>query len=432
MSQLNWTDAQWQVVNDTVKTEFGKASVATAIKLRARGPLPGGVETVRNERLLLNGSKLKLDTDHSAADLKLVNLTVHVELSNEQVSDQTLSNALLAFGRAANVLAQQEDRIVFDGFDPTSPTVNAFVANTVREQKGLADAKERLRFDIITDDGPSLIAAVVAAIKRLEDNSHPGPFACVLGNRLHRTAYEPAQSLAITADTIAPILNGPVVRSGQAFSSLGFVIPFPTDAVDIVVGTEPKVDFLQRTDKGRFLFRVYERFVLRLRDRETPPVEGFLIPDLENKTFAESAVRAARRKTVADAAAAVAQKEIAVAQAAQAVELQANAVVQAGRPDVSGKGQNLDDAKVLLEQRKMAKAVAEADLKAAEAQKAVEDSTPRTRAFVEAKKDVADARLALAQAREEEVRGTPGAADKVKHAEQAVQAALAALTALEK
>ena len=83
------------------------------------GPLPGSAETVRNDRLIETASKptiVRLDGDHDAANLKLVNLTVRVELTSEQVADETLSNAMLAFRRAANILAQEEDRIVFAGF----------------------------------------------------------------------------------------------------------------------------------------------------------------------------------------------------------------------------------------------------------------------------------------------------------------------------
>ena len=47
--------------------------------------------------------------------LKLFNLTVSVELSSEQVNDDGLSSALLAFRRAANTLAQVEDDLVFNG-----------------------------------------------------------------------------------------------------------------------------------------------------------------------------------------------------------------------------------------------------------------------------------------------------------------------------
>jgi hypothetical protein len=57
----------------------------------------------------------------------------------------------------------------------------------------------------------------------------------------------------------------------------GIVVSRAGDTVDVVVATEPTVQFLQRTDNARFLFRVYERFVLRIRDRNQPPMAGFRV-----------------------------------------------------------------------------------------------------------------------------------------------------------
>src|SRR5262245_48190366 len=97
------------------------------------GPLSGSAETVRNERLLDDGPTpltVTLDTDHDSVNLKLVNLTVKVELSSEQVADEALSNALLAFRRAANILAQQADQIVFGGFNRGDKN-SKYVANSI-------------------------------------------------------------------------------------------------------------------------------------------------------------------------------------------------------------------------------------------------------------------------------------------------------------
>jgi len=54
------------------------------------------------------------------------------------------------------------------------------------------------------------------------------------------------------------------------------VVSLAGNAVDIVVGTPPTVQFLLRQADAKFLFRVYERFVLRIRDAK-PPVDGFRI-----------------------------------------------------------------------------------------------------------------------------------------------------------
>ena len=210
MAELNWSDAQWKQLKDAVSEAFGKASVASAF-LTCYGPLPGGAEIVRNERLIQDDASkpriVRLDADHDDVNLKLVNVTVNVLLSSEQVADETLSNALLAFRRAANILAQEEDRIVFQGFDRGDLGKDSeFVVNTVRPQKGLADRPARYEFAALglgySIHGEPLVSAVVSAIQRLEDDSNPGPFACVLGDGLFDIAHDPARSLAIPAERI--------------------------------------------------------------------------------------------------------------------------------------------------------------------------------------------------------------------------------------
>ena len=110
---LGWSEAQWERVNSVVTEAFGKASVAGAF-LPCYGPLPEAAEYVRDEKLTSTGPMVRVTDDTT---LKLFNLTVKVELSSEQVAEEALSSALLAFRRAANTLAQVEDELVFNGFD---------------------------------------------------------------------------------------------------------------------------------------------------------------------------------------------------------------------------------------------------------------------------------------------------------------------------
>jgi uncharacterized linocin/CFP29 family protein len=309
MADLNWSDAQWQKVKDAVTEAFGKASVASAF-LPLYGPLPGSTETVRNERLTKKKAgtpptiTVGLDTDHAHVNLKLVNVTVNVLLSSEQVAEETLSNALLAFRRAANILAQEEDRIVFGGFrrGPRGED-SEYVANEPKPQKGLADLRARRDFDVLTNAagaaadlvqdrkimGQFVVSAVVDAIRRLEGTLHPSPFACVLGNELFNRVHDPSKSLVLPADRITPLLKGgPLLRSGKMDGNTGIVVSLAGNAVDIVIGTPPTVQFLQRQSDAKFLFRVYERFVLRIRDAVTPPVAGFRIRPTEAERIGEA------------------------------------------------------------------------------------------------------------------------------------------------
>jgi uncharacterized linocin/CFP29 family protein len=338
MAELNWTDAQWQKVNDCVTEAFGKASVASAF-LPCYGPLAGSAETVRNERLKEDRSSkpttIKLDGDHDSANLQLVNLTVKVELSTEQVADETLSNAMLVFRRAASILALAEDRIVFEGYKRGGKHDPKFVVNDqINAQKGLADTKALANFQPfdpttvvaagpavagVNATGVAVVSEVVKAIARLEDDLNPGPFACVLGNNLFEAVQQPSFAFVLPSDRITPLLKGPLLRSGQMDDDTGIVLSLPANEIDIVVGTPPTVQFLQRTPDAKFLFRVYERFVLRIRDEANPPVAGFRISSA-GKEVAEARILeglAQRAASVPDAKLRVATAKRKLAEAKQ-------------------------------------------------------------------------------------------------------------------
>ena len=117
MAELGWTDAQWEKVNKAVTEAFDKSNVAERF-LTCYGPLADSAETVRAPKLLRRDNspaQLAIEDDTTT---KLFNLTVRVTLSSEQVADESLASALVAFRRAAGTLAQVEDDVVFNGFEP--------------------------------------------------------------------------------------------------------------------------------------------------------------------------------------------------------------------------------------------------------------------------------------------------------------------------
>jgi len=282
-----WSAAQWEMVNNAVTESFGKASVAGAY-LPCYGPLPESTEYVRAETFTSTGALVTVEDDKT---LKLFNLTVQVELSSEQVADEALSSALLAFRRAANTLAQVEDHVVFNGhgfafnaiqfamgnvLPVLSPAETQVVVSAPNSLSGLVNPgtgpqirQSAGRKPAGRVDGDHLVIEVAAAVVELEKKSHPGPFACVLGPQAFVAAQSPAAGLVLPADRITPILNGPLVRSGRIANGQGIVVSLAGSDIDIVVATPPKVQFLQVTSTARYLFRVYEKFILRIKDPDT-------------------------------------------------------------------------------------------------------------------------------------------------------------------
>jgi uncharacterized linocin/CFP29 family protein len=62
------------------------------------------------------------------------------------------------------------------------------------------------------------------------------------------------------------MLGGPVLRSGSLADDYGIVVAVSAEPFDLVVGTPPAVEFLQVDANEDYVFRVYERFALRIKD----------------------------------------------------------------------------------------------------------------------------------------------------------------------
>lgn len=295
-----WTQAQWDMVQSELTQAFEKASVAMAL-LPCYGPLNGSIETVRREELSSDTDPITVSDD---ATVTLITLAVRVELTNQQVADESLSSALLAFRRAANRLAQAEDALVFNGTAVAQPSTRAtgrrqasLLANVVVTGGQTVDGLTALTR--VAAGSPAraqgrrgagggaedLVATVARAVAELEGDSHTGPFACVLGQSVFELAHTPNEgSLVLPADRIMGLLTGPgasskgvLLRSGQMGRQTGIVTSMSSRDIDIVVGTPPKVQFLQVTQDARHLFRVYERFIVRIKDPAHPSVRVFTI-----------------------------------------------------------------------------------------------------------------------------------------------------------
>jgi uncharacterized linocin/CFP29 family protein len=276
-SQLGWSEAQWSAVSQAVTEAFTKASVAGAV-LPCYGPLAGSLETVPKQELKESSqSNTDIVTVDDAGTLSLTTLTVFVHLSNQQVQDENVGSALVAFRRAANKLAQLEDAIVFQGRAPTKSLFG--IAGGDASAKGLVDSApqtvsvpsaappQKQAGTPSPDYGHSLVTAVANAVAHLEKQGYPAPFACVLGPDVFtaaHTAYE--DSLVMPVDRITPIVGAPLLRSGNLPPTVGLVISLAGDPIDLAVATAPKAQFLQVGTDAKYIFRVYERFALRIKD----------------------------------------------------------------------------------------------------------------------------------------------------------------------
>lgn len=285
--QLAWTDDQWNTVQAAVDEAAQKARVASSF-LPLVGPLSPSATTVpampmKNQDLpqLERGEgTLRLEVDEHKV-LRLATISANVYLKNSEATEPELASATAMFARAADVIARVEDAVVFNGLPeqdlaelPAAERVPTFADGTPAVQPliykvhggtpngGLLGSRPGGPPAVEVED---IVTAVVDAVERLEGQGHYGPFACVLGDDLFLRANTPSRSLVLPSDRIMPFLNGPLLRSSTVPKKKGLVVALAGNPIDLVVATDITVKYLQLTIEPRYVFRVYERIALRVK-----------------------------------------------------------------------------------------------------------------------------------------------------------------------
>lgn len=284
--QVPWTDEQWARVRKVIQEEAARARVAASF-LPLVGPLPPSADYVPADTISYgNSNNPKLQIEDKTT-VQLATLQVRVFLRGAQMADPDMDSALQLFRRAANVLARLEDSVIFAGL--AGPGKRPWKAPPVAQvlggerTRGLVqanpdhphyieppsasgggskpdDASERM--------GSRLVAAVSACVGDLEAAGHFGPFAVVLDHGFFTAVQSPdASSLVLPQDRIIPFLGGgPLLRSSTLPDATGVVVALGAAPVELVVATDVSLNFLQVTDEPQFVFRVYEKLVLRIKE----------------------------------------------------------------------------------------------------------------------------------------------------------------------
>jgi uncharacterized linocin/CFP29 family protein len=229
-----------------------------------------GVEDIPNLGMVMSVN------DHDV--LRLCTVAVNVALKSAQLADPELASAMIMFRRAADVIARVEDAIIFngqpgvglppeDGMNGVHPIFRVTGGGNV---PGLLDLGREVYVGAESKGisaGEAILNAIVDAVGILESTGHLGPFACVLGEDLFRASARPMPgSMVLPRDSILPFLNGPLLRSSAIPPHSGVVVSLLGEPVEIVVPKDISVRFMQTTPENLHLFRVSQRFVLRVKE----------------------------------------------------------------------------------------------------------------------------------------------------------------------
>jgi hypothetical protein len=186
-------------------------------------------------------------------------------------------------GRAANVLAQAQDLILFQG-DRALEQDPLFTEGRVRYRSGPAgtgllgavpdDPDDRARVVTVESlrKGDGLFAqrtysAVTEGIARLQGREHYGPYAVILETVPYADSHAPlAVTLEQPAERLATAAAAGFYGTGTLPPLSGLLISLGGNTVDRVVGREATTSFVQQDPEGKYCFRVWNRFALRLKD----------------------------------------------------------------------------------------------------------------------------------------------------------------------
>lgn len=149
--------------------------------------------------------------------------------------------------------------------------------------EGKAEQADRLaKISPLNDRG--LMDAIIDAINLLEENGYVAPYVCVFGRKPFQAAYEPIHhSTVLPRDRIEPLIGRELLHASgidvlprkfkryvelrqEAWQSRGVLISMADEPIDLALAAEATPEFRQVDLEGRYVFSVFERFALRIKD----------------------------------------------------------------------------------------------------------------------------------------------------------------------
>ncbi len=145
--------------------------------------------------------------------------------------------------------------------------------------------KARRQAEISPLDNRGLTQAIVDAINSLEENGYVAPYVCVFGRKPFQAAYEPINnSTVLPRDRIEPLIGRELLHASgidilpQKFErydaklgagnweSRGVLLSMADEPIDLALAAEATPEFRQVDLDGKYVFSVFERFALRIKD----------------------------------------------------------------------------------------------------------------------------------------------------------------------
>ena len=283
--KLAWSQEIWNRIDQAVHDECERTKVAAKF-IPLYGPVSPAQLTIPSDTI---ATAAPLSVEETAT-ADIVELLVEFTMTQQQVErEEELMTAVTLATRAANLLSQGEDVLIFQGGKAVK-SHPLFKAKKVRVKSGdaglglLNAPKSDVQIVPVAAleseeptrrYGENTFAAVSEAYSRLQsgqglNQAHYGPYALVLHHEPYADTYAPlATTLIMPADRIKPLVTEGFRGTGTLPELRGILVSLGGNTMDLVMGMDTTTAFLQEDTEGNYRFRVFERFALRLKDESS-------------------------------------------------------------------------------------------------------------------------------------------------------------------
>lgn len=259
----SWTDAQRQLVEQTIQDEVEDSRLAH--KVIPQYTLPSSARAVAADTLdYANG---RVD---DVRQLTLGEGQQPFSLTRQQAEDENLSSAMVSIRRAAQQLARDHDKQVFriairDAIDKAANNPGNPDSANFNPVEPVAR---------VDDSGEGMVAATAAAIATLDGQGYRTGYVLVVGQNLYRLLHNRATGAAdLPVVAVRGLLeDGPVHRSTVLPDDEALLLSVAVGRIDRAVAVGPSAEFLRIEPAGGEELRqwqLYERFRTRFKERRS-------------------------------------------------------------------------------------------------------------------------------------------------------------------
>ena len=189
--------------------------------------------------------------------------------------------------------AEEALRLVGQRRQPAGPQVLQEFRRQAEEARQQAEEAQRKaeeaqrKAKISPLDNHGLMEAIVDAINSLEENGYVAPYVCVFGRNPFQAAYEPINhGTVLPRDRLEPLIGRELLHASGIdilprrserydlklgagnWQSRGVLLSMADEPIDLALAAEATPEFRQVDLDGKYVFSVFERFALRIKDAE--------------------------------------------------------------------------------------------------------------------------------------------------------------------